>query len=148
LWTWSVVNVICCERDLLWTWSVVNVICCERDLLWTWSLMNVVCNERVCNEQVCHECCLLQWCRRRGCRGCKSTPKSFDLWKIRAKCEWIRAQMFRHSVTILLKWLLGLACIKICLLCNIKGSGYRSVTSHAFRINFWVCHFNGIFMVM
>ena len=39
--------------------------------------------------------------------------------------------------------LLGFACIKICLLCNIKGSGYRTVTSHAFRIKCWVCHFNG-----
>jgi len=26
-----------------------------------------------------------QWCRRRGCRGCKRTPKSLDLLKIRAK---------------------------------------------------------------
>ena len=86
-----------------------------------------------------------QWCRR---LGCKRTHKSFDLSKIRTKSQWIRAQKFRHSVTILLKWLLGFACIKICLLYDIKGSGYRSVTSHAFRIKCWVCHFNGIFMVM
>jgi len=31
-----------------------------------------------------------QWCRRRGCRVCKSTPKSFDLVKIRAKSLKIR----------------------------------------------------------
>jgi len=29
--------------------------------------------------------CSHHWCRRRGCRGCKRTPKSFDLVKIRAK---------------------------------------------------------------
>jgi len=26
-----------------------------------------------------------QWCRRRGCMGCKCTPKCFDLSKIMAK---------------------------------------------------------------
>jgi len=31
------------------------------------------------------ECALSQWCRRRGCRGCKHTPESFDLLKNWAK---------------------------------------------------------------
>jgi len=35
---------------------------------------------------------LLHWSRRRGCRGCNFTPKSFDLVKIREKCEEIRAK--------------------------------------------------------
>jgi len=28
---------------------------------------------------------LRQWCRRRGCRGCKRIPRSFDFLKIREK---------------------------------------------------------------
>ena len=116
-----------------------------------WSIRNGLKSVDSCNERAANEIAVFglpQWCRRRGCRGCKGNPKSFDLSKILTKSQWIRAQKFRHSATILLKWLLGFACIKVFLLCNIKGSGYRSVTSHAFRIKCWVCHFNGIFMVM
>jgi len=35
------------------------------------------------------------WCRRRGCRGCKRTPKSFDLLKIWAKSLKIWAKSLK-----------------------------------------------------
>jgi len=35
----------------------------------------------------------MQWCRKRGCRGCKRTPKSFDLVKIRQNLCKIRVTM-------------------------------------------------------
>ena len=43
---WSVINVVCYERDLLWTRPVMNVVYYECGLLWTWSVMNVVSFER------------------------------------------------------------------------------------------------------
>jgi len=38
----------------------------------------------------------IQWCGSWGCRRSNTTAKSFDLSKIRAKSQDIRAQQFRH----------------------------------------------------
>jgi len=53
---------------------------------------------------------LRQWCRRRGCRECKRTPKSFDLVKIREKSLKIWANVwknFEKSFDVLLFWKSG-----------------------------------------
>jgi len=39
-----------------------------------------------------------QWCWRWGCRGCKCTPKSFDLLKIWAKALKIGVKMASNVV--------------------------------------------------
>jgi len=46
----------------------------------------------------------IQWCRRRGCRECKRTPKSFDLLKIRAKSLKIRAKSLKIWAKSLKIW--------------------------------------------
>jgi len=73
---WSVMNMVCYERDLLltdllWTWSVMNgsvtswsvlyVVCFKMWSVMNWSVMNVVCFQMwsvmnvVCSELVCYE---------------------------------------------------------------------------------------------
>jgi len=45
-----------------------------------------------------------QWCRRLGCRGCKRTPKSFDLLKIQAKSLKIWAKSLKIWAKSLKIW--------------------------------------------
>ena len=46
-----------------------------------------------------------QWCRRRGCRGCKRTPKSFDLSTIREKSTKRFAKYLKFWANYLQIWI-------------------------------------------
>jgi len=69
------------ENSELWWFDKLCV------LKWTW-----------CGSEGSYD----HWCRRRGYRGCKRTPKSFDFVKIRAKFFKILAK----SVKFWAKWFL------------------------------------------
>jgi len=49
---------------------------------------------------------LKHWCRRRGCRGCKHTPKSFDLSKIQRKSLkiWAKTLQIRAKMAPDVAW--------------------------------------------
>ena len=55
-----------------------------------------------CYSAVAH--ILTHWCRRRGCRECKHTPKSFDLVKTLAKSFKRRAKSLKTFINSVKVW--------------------------------------------
>ena len=76
---------ICTVGDINWSF-------CEQIAIYkrSWTRCTPLPNSLCRNVHVCS-----QWCMRRRCRGCKRTPKSFDLSKIRAEALNIWAKSLK-----------------------------------------------------
>ena len=111
----------------------------------------------LCGGCVClcgiHQALIFSWlCKFSACvkhsgvggegAGVQAHPQECWFVENSGKISMNSGTKFRHSVTILLKWLLGFACIKIWWFCNIKGSGYRSVVLSAFA-SWRFCNLSG-----